>query len=402
MHIVVIEGTDRLIDKALAQGCAVTFIGTSERFSVVSSRNELRAILVPALDQESVTAAVTQVHRQHPVTAVISLTEFGVLPAAVAAAAVGARGISATAADLLGDKVRMRHALAGRWSVPYSAANSAVDVSALITATRAAVILKPRGGTASRAVFRIGVADNAEMAWHEYRSEAVDDAIVESFAEGPEFSVEAFTHDGHHHIVACTEKLLADRFVELGHALPARLPRTTYSALQQVVEGFLDVMQVTYGATHTEVRITKTGIVVIESHNRIGGDKIGTLVEHATGIDLVDLTVRGLGGGLPCEMFTPTRSRAAAIRFVSTTPGSVVEVAAPSESTPSRSVFLEVRPGDVIGPLRSSHDRVGWVIAQAETVAEAIVSAESAAAAIMIRTEPIVAAATGITAVGAP
>ncbi|AHH95398.1 hypothetical protein BC739_004449 [Kutzneria viridogrisea] len=47
--------------------------------------------------------------------------------------------------------------------------------------------------------------------------------LVERYITGAEFSVEAVTHAGTHHVVAVTEKLTTEvSRVEIGHVVPAR------------------------------------------------------------------------------------------------------------------------------------------------------------------------------------
>ena len=78
---------------------------------------------------------------------------------------------------------------------------------------------------------------------------------------------------------------------------------------KKVVFHALDSLEITYGASHTELKIAKDGtIALIEIGGRMGGDFIGSnLVQLSTGIDFVKAVIdislgrrTRLGGGRPC------------------------------------------------------------------------------------------------------
>ena len=69
----------------------------------------------------------------------------------------------------------------------------------------------------------------------------------------------------------------APYFIETGHIQPAYdLSSETEQELKKLVPRILDALGIQYGASHTEVKIDKTGkIKIIETGARMGGDCIG-------------------------------------------------------------------------------------------------------------------------------
>lgn len=246
------------------------------------------------------------------------------------------------------------------------------------------VILKPRDGVGSRGVFRIDSPEDAPAAWRDFIATGSSSPLVEEFLDGPEVSVESITIGGIHHVLAVTDKQVNANFVEMGHTMPSRLSTTDTSEVRALVTRFLDAVGVVDGPTHTEVKVTGRGPRIIESHDRIGGDKIRVLLRIATGIDLpalfVDIAV-GRASGLPA----PTAFRGAAVRFLSASPGTVSSVSVPTVAPPQE-IHVGVVAGDTVHPVRRSGDRPGYVIGDGRDACEASDKADALRDAVRIVT----------------
>ncbi|MFI7047649.1 ATP-grasp domain-containing protein [Streptosporangium sandarakinum] len=241
-------------------------------------------------------------------------------------------------------------------------------------------IVKPTDAAAGIGVFRVDGPADADAAWRRVlglRETGVNRGcgylfpltgfLMEEYVDGPEFSVEAFSFSGRHVVVAVTEKLTSDaHFAELGHTVPARITSAQEELVATAATGFLDAMGLADGPSHTEIRIGPRGPVVIESHNRIGGDRITDLVEAVYGIDLVAYAI-GRPFGLVEELTERPRPRGgAAVRFLDAGPGRVTAIDGLAElrSRPdviAADVFAKV--GDVVGPVLDNNDRLGLVAA---------------------------------------
>ncbi|MBT2676856.1 ATP-grasp domain-containing protein, partial [Streptomyces sp. ISL-14] len=318
-----------------------------------------------------------EIHRETPFTAVLSLTEKGLLPAARITAALGIRGLSPEVVGRTRDKFAMRAWLREK---AFSATPSAVvrevdDIRNFAAEHGYPVIVKPRHGLGSEHVSCFRQADDVVMP-----PAIADEYIAEPFLQGAEFSVEAFSCAGDHHVLAITGKFTQDDdpenpFVEVGHVVPAPVEPDVSAAIGTYVSDFLDVMGITDGCTHTEVRMTPSGPEVIETHTRVGGDSIPTLVRQATGHDLIDLLVQWSLDRIRPREPAPTVAGAAAIRFFAPPPGRVAGISGVQrwQGLPGVLKFhLPLKVGDRIPRIQDSHTRVGYVLTTASTAAQAI------------------------------
>ena len=116
-------------------------------------------------------------------------------------------------------------------------------------------------------------------------------AIVEEYITGKEVSVEAISWQGKHYILAITDKVTTKEpyFVELEHHQPSLFATDIQNKIRQETIKVLNALNIKYGASHTEIKVTEKGqVYVIEAAARMGGDFIGAdLVRLSTGYDFV-------------------------------------------------------------------------------------------------------------------
>ena len=159
------------------------------------------------------------------------------------------------------------------------------------------VIVKPLDRSGSRGITKLESADGLEEAIKVAKEQGFEDAaLVEEFVEGQEYSVEYISFKGKHQFLALTYKYTtgAPHFIETGHLEPAPIDEDKLSEIKCVTEHALDSLGIKYGASHTEIKINKDGIIkIIEIGGRMGGDFIGsTLVKLSTGVDFVEQVIR--------------------------------------------------------------------------------------------------------------
>jgi biotin carboxylase len=199
---------------------------------------------------------------------------------------------------------------------------------------------------------------------------------MEECDDGPEFSVECFSFAGRHVVVAITEKFTSpDHFAELGQAVPARLDAGAEDGMRRAVCRFLDAMGLRDGVSHTEVRLSGRGPVVIETHNRVGGDAIDELVRGAYGVDLVTYAVGWPFRLVPELPDVPQARGAASTMFLVGGPGRVESVSGVEEALAAADVLkvqVAARPGDTVRAVRDNWDRLGLVAVTAADTASAI------------------------------
>lgn len=182
------------------------------------------------------------------------------------------------------------------------------------------VIVKPTDRSGSRGITKVTDIKDLESAIEISKEQSFEKmAIVEEYIEGPEFSCECISFDGKHEMLTVTKKFTtgAPHFIETGHMEPADLSNDMYAKIKSVIFASLDALQIKFGASHSEFRITPDGeIGIIEIGSRMGGDCIGSdLVRLSTGKDFVKMVIEVASGKKP-DLSLCKKPEFAAIRFV--------------------------------------------------------------------------------------
>lgn len=301
-------------------------------------------------------------------SAVLSFTELGLLPAALLSEMIGVPGPRVGAVLRTRNKLAMRIALGDRVTQPE------FGLVGQDAPRHLPVIVKPVSGSGSRG---LGYVDK----WSTYNAlgDLGEDYIWETYVRGREFSVEAVSEQGRHRIIGVTEKFTTGEphFVEVEHRVPARLTARERAQLEQTTRVALDVLDVGNGPTHTELKWTGDSAVLIETHTRAGGDRIPYLHELVTGYDQDTLGVLAqLGLTDVDELVRPApRYACAGVRYFRWTSGVFGGVTGLEDARALSGVVdirIAARPGDELAEWQYSHDRPGHCIAGGSTPDEVI------------------------------
>lgn len=154
------------------------------------------------------------------------------------------------------------------------------------------LITKPIDRSGSRGIYKVNdVAELRECIEKSKKVSFGEEILVEEYIEGREFSVEFITQNKIHHFLQITEKFTTGEpnFIERGHLSPARLSDELRENIKGIVNKALTVLEVSNGASHSEVKVGLNGeIKIIEIAARMGGDYIGSdMVINSTGYDFV-------------------------------------------------------------------------------------------------------------------
>ncbi|MFI5932115.1 ATP-grasp domain-containing protein [Actinoplanes sp. NPDC051494] len=378
LHLLLIGGTDEAVEKAKKLGLVVLLVQHPTKIS--DRQRELADVLhvVDFTDWSLLEPIARELYATPGYRVALSLTEPGLEPAGRINDLFQLGGTSQKVAGLLRDKWAMRQLLSGtgRASVAAEQVTGIDSLTGFGERYGYPFIVKPADGTASIGVFKVETPQQCDEVWQSVsrlrgtRTDRVSslfvlgDFIVEQYVEGPEFSVESFSFAGRHVIIAITEKFVSPTFAEVGHTMPARLSTGTRDALRSTVRDFLTTVGLRDGLGHTELRIGPDGPVVIEGHNRFGGDALPDLVRGAYGIDQATLALGWPFGLVPELPDEPVALGGAATRFLFSEPGRVesIEGVTRAQAEPDVLVVkMSVHPGDEVRPLRDNWDRVGLV-----------------------------------------
>lgn len=256
-------------------------------------------------------------------------------------------------------------------------------------------IVKPADNSGSRGVDLISDFTNKERINEafEYSKQYSrgGEIIVEEYMEGPEVSVETLSVDGTCHVVQITDKLTtgAPYFVEMGHNEPSMLNQDIQESIAKIACDAVKAIGIQNGPSHTEIKVTKEGPKIVELGARLGGDNITThLVPLSTGVNLVECCIRVALGEKPD--YNSKIKKASAIRYLKTEAGIISTISGIDDAMKINGVCqisIVRQPGECVGEIKSSVDRVGFVIAQADTSAQAIEICEQAIKKIKVKVE---------------
>lgn len=144
--------------------------------------------------------------------------------------------------------------------------------------------------------------------------------LIEEYLDGGiEYSVESLTYHGTSYIIQITEKISSGppHCVELGHSQPACISKVLKKKIIETISEALEKIGVTNGPCHTEIKIIKDEIYLIEFNARPGGDHIAwPLVDLSTGFHYIQAAIK-----IACNDFTGVdykkiKQRYAGVRFV--------------------------------------------------------------------------------------
>lgn len=254
-------------------------------------------------------------------------------------------------------------------------------------------IVKPADNSGSRGVDLISdfINNDSINAAFEYSKQysRSGEIVVEEYMEGPEVSVEALSIDGVCHVIQITDKLTTGGpyFVEMGHNEPSMLPKEVQKEIAQVARNAVNAIGIKNGPSHTEIKVTKDGPKIVELGARLGGDNITShLVPLSTGVNLVECCIQVALGEKPD--LSIKMEKASAIRYLKTDEGIISNISGIEDAMEIdgvQQISMVHHEGERVTEIRNSVDRVGFVIAQAETPRQAIEICEQAIKKIKIK-----------------
>lgn len=276
-----------------------------------------KAYVVDTLDKEkTLEIAITE-----KIDGIITISDYPVNTIAYVCEHLDLPGLSSLAAERSTNKFQQRKLLKENGlNVPdCKIFNQFSEVARLIKNWSYPLIVKPLDSSASRGVSIINSFSECEDAFVEARSfSKTDKVLIEEFIEGKEYSIESLTQNGETHIIAITEKFIltgSKYFVEERHVIPAALEHLKEKEISAYVLDIIKAFGIDNSASHTEVKLTGSGPVLIELGARVGGDFITSdLVPLATGVDMLANSVY-IALGEPIQL-EHTLSKHAGVQFL--------------------------------------------------------------------------------------
>ena len=333
------------------------------------------------------TSAILEAAKKHQIDGIMTLaSDMPMQSVAVVSHEMGLVGISEDTALKATNKAFMRDALKEA-GVPVPLYFRVKGKEAFVEAVNKVrnagykCIVKPADNSGSRGVDLLKEDADIDAAYeYTIQFSRGGEIVVEEFMEGTEVSVETLAVDGDVKVIQITDKLTtgAPYFVEMGHSQPSQLSEETKKKIAEVAIAANKAIGIENGPSHTEIKVTNDGPKIVELGARLGGDCITThLVPLSTGVNMVETSIKIALGEKPD--LESKWNKGSAIRYLKTDIGVVKEIKGikEAEKIPGISqVSIVHGVGEQVGEIKSSVDRAGFVISQADDAQKAVAVAE--------------------------
>jgi biotin carboxylase len=317
------------------------------------------------------------------------------------AAKLGLPGAGVNAAEILGDKRRLREVTeaAGlpnpRWRVVADLAELEAAAEEL---DHHGLVVKPTGRSGSLGVVLLDPGEDLAQAWTHTTTAAGQSQmdrpaptlyLVEERVHGDEVSVECLVNAGDVVFSNVTAKrVLPGRHpVEIGHVVPAPMERALAKELSTLMQGLATATGFETGVLHGEWLLTPAGPVLVECAGRIPGDRITDLIGLAYEAPFIARYAALLTAGAAGSTMPGAARQVSAITFLTSRTGTVrgiTGVQAAAGAPGVRAAEVRVAVGDPVFAPRASKDRVGHVLAAGADAGQALDRTAHAASLIRI------------------
>lgn len=323
--------------------------------------------------------------KRHSIDGIMTLaTDMPMRSVAIIAKELGLVGISENTALMATDKGIMRDALKkAKVPIPiyYRCQNYEdyiVAIDKLFNEGHRCII-KPSDNSGSRGITLLENRDPncIHAAFKRAQNNSRNgEILVEEYMAGQEVSVETISVDNECHVIQITDKITtgAPYFVEMGHSQPSQLSSDIKSLIAKLAIQANQALGIKEGPSHTEIIVTNNGPKIVEIGARLGGDNITTILTPlSTGVDMVECCINIALGNTPD--LSNRILKASAIKYFSFEKGRIRRISGieDARTIPGvKQVYVVRKIGDTVDGIKSSSDRVGYVIAQATTPNEAL------------------------------
>ena len=231
-------------------------------------------------------------------------------------------------------------------------------------------VIKPLDSFSSRGVYKVNNIEEIQLYINNSRQFSSNgDIIIEEFLDGPEVSVESVTQNGITEVIQITDKAITPypTTVEMAHVQPSNHKPEIQVALKTIVRKAIRSLGLDNCATHSEVKITDSGVKVVEVGARLGGDYITShLVPLSAGVNIEAAAINISMGKIPDIERKETKG--SAIRYLNLPSGKkVMRIGNWKEILNKpyiKHALIMVKKDEIISPITDSAKRKGFVIVQ--------------------------------------
>lgn len=368
-------------------------IDMGHRVVVVDRSNDAPGFHVPGViverfsisDQDRVLATA----RTYQIDGIIASVDAGVRSAAYVATVLRLPGISEETAFMGTDKAAMRERLKER-AVPiplFFRASTKEEYLDAVGQLEGKCVVKAPDSSGSRGVYLLKEDRTPEEVDRAYdyskQFSTTGELLVEEFMEGPEICVETLSQAGVCYPVQITDQSPKEPpfFTDCGFSQPSLLSEKIQQHIRQIAIDANLALENFDGSSCTELIVTEDGPKIVEVGVRLAGDFMATgMPLLSCGVDMSSEVVK-VALGEPVDV-TPKIHKASCVRyFMKERVGKIVEIRGVEEARAMDGVIdvcLLKGVGETASVLRKSSDRLCLVMAQKDTVSEAVACCEAA------------------------
>ncbi len=219
-----------------------------------------------------------------------------------------------------------------------------------------------------------------------------EEFLVEECIAGQELTVEGFSMNGEHHILAISQKHRVE-FTECASmqlTFPADISHEQEQEVIRLVRSALDVLKVDHSPTHSKVVLNPGGIKILEVNCYGGGLFIFShIIKAVSGYDIVANWTRFCAG----DAIEPIhiKRNGAVLKFYKSAPGRLVKVQGLEDAMKIEGIKtgLFYQEGEIVPPLKFDGDQAGWIIAAAPNREQALERVDRAYKTVQLTTVPV-------------
>lgn len=402
-HVVLVDSTPAglaVIEAAKKINARVTFV-RSNRFSPLYTDDAATDFIAKAdsvikiedaVDVDALIAVLSKLHKEHPITALISPFEQTVVSVARAAEAIGLPFTSSSVVANARAKDRCREIVEanGVPAVGHSVVEGLEQAKATALQFGFPVLIKPTSGAGSMAVSRIEREDQLDTYFASLnevknhipmgisKGDFATKFLIEEFIEGLPISVEiAVSQSGMitPFMVSQRPASTANPVLALGTLMPADISQEIKQQAVEQATKIIRALEVNFGFFHIEMIISENGPRLVEVNPRLMGGNMSAVYRAATGQNVFENLVRihmgeewleesRTDGAACCLLFAPAKLSKVRRELTQT------ELADFNNNT--ERFQLNVSTGDTLRRFENHYDAVGHLIVRESNPSQAV------------------------------
>lgn len=338
---------------------------------------------------------VLEIARKEQIDGIVTAgTDVAVITIGKVCDAMGLCGLSARAAEIATNKLRMKEVYeAGhvRTAKYRRIAFDDPDRDAKIDELSLPVIFKAVDSSGSRGITRVdskdGYADAVALAKRYTRS---TDFLVEEFIEGEEFGAQAFVYHGKVQFILPHGDYVfhGDTGVPVGHFVPYELSPEIIADAKEQLERAIRAMELDNCAINADFILKDGKTYVLELGGRSGATCLAESVSIYYGFDYYEKILLAALGEENLDFSGDAHVPNASHLLMSEKDGVICSIT--NENAPNEDIYeiqFDYQIGDRVEKFRIGPHRIGHVITKGKTLSDAVTLLEQAMSRIRIETE---------------